>query len=148
MNLFFINQTTYLEVSRPFVEKSGTFPAFQKTKAITNSKECRIVRTDFQNACLIWISQCVHFWCRDEPRTNTPKRVIPLASAAYICIIQSAEGLPTFQHCPGFKTVGAWIKNSLFSLWSLFWTVPRYFKKLHDALTDMNENISTCSLAV
>ena len=43
MSLFFINQATYLEVSRPFVplsdvEKSGTFPAFQETKAITNSE--------------------------------------------------------------------------------------------------------------
>ena len=43
MSLVFINQTTYLEVSRPFVplsdvEKSGTFPAFQETKAITNSE--------------------------------------------------------------------------------------------------------------
>ena len=33
----------YLEVSRPFVplsdvEKSGTFPAFQETKAVTNSE--------------------------------------------------------------------------------------------------------------
>ena len=40
---FFINQATYLEVSRPFVplsdvEKSGTFPAFQETKAVTNSE--------------------------------------------------------------------------------------------------------------
>ena len=40
MSLFFINrQTTYLEVSRPFVpladvEKFGTFPTFQETKAI------------------------------------------------------------------------------------------------------------------
>ena len=39
---FFINQATYLKVSRPFVplsdvEKSGTFPAFQETKAVTNS---------------------------------------------------------------------------------------------------------------
>ena len=43
MSLFFINQATYLEVSRPFVplsdvEKSGTFPAFQETKAITISE--------------------------------------------------------------------------------------------------------------
>ena len=44
MSLFFINQTTYLEVSLPFVpltdvEKSGTFPAFQETKTIiVNSK--------------------------------------------------------------------------------------------------------------
>ena len=43
MSSFFINQTTYLEVSRPFVplsdvEKSGTFPAFQETKAVTNSE--------------------------------------------------------------------------------------------------------------
>ena len=43
MNLFFIDQATYLEVSRPFVplsdvEKSGTFPAFQETKAVTNSE--------------------------------------------------------------------------------------------------------------
>ena len=40
---FFINQATYLKVSRPFVplsdvEKSGTFPAFQETKAVTNSE--------------------------------------------------------------------------------------------------------------
>ena len=43
MSLFFINQTTNLEVSRPFVpladvEKFGTFPAFKETKAQTNSK--------------------------------------------------------------------------------------------------------------
>ena len=43
MSLFFINQATYLEVSRPLVplsdvEKSGTFPAFQETKAVTNSE--------------------------------------------------------------------------------------------------------------
>ena len=43
MTLFFINQATYLEVSHPFVplsdvEKSGTFPAFQETKAVTNSE--------------------------------------------------------------------------------------------------------------
>ena len=44
MSLFFINQATYLEVSRPIsclqldVKKSGTFPAFQETKAITNSE--------------------------------------------------------------------------------------------------------------
>ena len=43
MSLFFINQATYLEVSRPFVplsdvEKSGTFPAFQETKTVTNSE--------------------------------------------------------------------------------------------------------------
>ena len=43
MSLFFINQATHLEVSRPFVpsircEKFGTFPAFQETKAITNSE--------------------------------------------------------------------------------------------------------------
>ena len=43
MSLFFINQATYLEVSRPFVplsdvEKSTTFPAFQETKAVTNSE--------------------------------------------------------------------------------------------------------------
>ena len=43
MCLFFINQATYLEVSRPFVplsdvEKSATFPAFQETKAINNSE--------------------------------------------------------------------------------------------------------------
>ena len=40
---FFINQASYLKVSRPFVplsdvEKSGTFPAFQETKAVTNSE--------------------------------------------------------------------------------------------------------------
>ena len=43
MNLFFINQATYLEVSRLFVplsdvQRSGTFPAFQETKAVTNSE--------------------------------------------------------------------------------------------------------------
>ena len=43
MSLFFIDQATYLEVSLPFVplsdvEKSGTFPAFQETKAVTNSE--------------------------------------------------------------------------------------------------------------
>ena len=43
MSLFFKNSTTYLEVSHPFVpladvENSGTFPAFQETKTITNSK--------------------------------------------------------------------------------------------------------------
>ena len=43
MNLFFIKQATYLEVSRPFVPlsdvgKSGTLPAFQETKAVTNSQ--------------------------------------------------------------------------------------------------------------
>ena len=44
MSLFFINQATYLEVSRPFVpsvrcEKIwDSFPAFQETKAITNSE--------------------------------------------------------------------------------------------------------------
>ena len=54
-----------------------------------------------------------------------------------------------FVHVHGLKTVGAWIwKNSLFSLWYLSWTVPRYFQKLHDALTDMNEKMSTSSLAV
>ena len=42
MSLFFINQATYLEDSRPFVPLSdvefGTFPAFQETKAVTNSE--------------------------------------------------------------------------------------------------------------
>ena len=42
MSLFFINQATYLEVSRPFVPLSDvefeTFAAFQETKAITNSE--------------------------------------------------------------------------------------------------------------
>ena len=43
MSFIFINQATYLEDSRPFVslsdvEKSGTFPAFQETKAVTNSE--------------------------------------------------------------------------------------------------------------
>ena len=53
----------YLEVSRPFVpladlEKIGAFPAFQETGKSYNNKfrtGCRIVRTDFQNACLIYI---------------------------------------------------------------------------------------------
>ena len=40
MSLFFINQATYLEVSRPIsclqldVKKSGTFPAFQETNTL------------------------------------------------------------------------------------------------------------------
>ena len=42
MSLFFISQATYLEDSRPFVPLSdvefGTFPAFQETKAVTNSE--------------------------------------------------------------------------------------------------------------
>ena len=42
MSLFFINQATYLEDSRPFVPLSdvefGTFPACQETKAVTNSE--------------------------------------------------------------------------------------------------------------
>ena len=39
MSLFFINQATYLEVSRPFVPQiTETLPAFQETKAVTNSE--------------------------------------------------------------------------------------------------------------
>ena len=55
-----------------------------------------------------------------------------------------------FVQVPGFKTVRTWIKNSLF----LSDISPEKYqgikkkKKLHDPLTDMNEDISTCSLAV
>ena len=53
----------YVEVSRPFVpladlEIFGAFPAFQEIGKSYNNKfrtGCRIVRTDFQNACLIYI---------------------------------------------------------------------------------------------
>ena len=53
-----------------------------------------------------------------------------------------------FVQVPGFKTVGTCIKNSLF----LSDISPEQYQgileKLNDPLTDMNEDISTCSLAV
>ena len=83
---------------------------------------------------------------RNRP-PNSPKRAIPLAPICNIYLYNIIYW--RFVQVPSFKSVGTWIKISFFFLISLLKnTKVSIKKKLHDPLKDMNEDISTCTLAV